>query len=114
VKYIKTLEELISTKPKMIPFGITLQSASILHTCGLIMGRYHKVLPNGRTVNDLDDAIFLLLQNDIQTLATGEPIKRKVICVSLKFTCLLYGILRNSFFFLLAEAAVTPEKAVAC
>ncbi|KAJ2960550.1 hypothetical protein NQZ79_g4156 [Umbelopsis isabellina] len=81
VNYIKTLEELISTKPKKIPFGITLQCASILHTCGLIMGKCHKALPDGRAVNDLDDTIFLLLQKDIQTLATGEPIKRKEICL---------------------------------
>jgi hypothetical protein len=85
VEYIKSLEQLIATGPRNSPCGITLQCASILHTCGLIMGKYNKTLPDGRTANGMDEAIFLHLQSDIQKLATGEPMKRKVMCVSCNF-----------------------------
>ncbi|CAM0140917.1 unnamed protein product [Umbelopsis sp. WA50703] len=49
------------------------------------MGKYNKTLPDGRTANGMDEAIFLHLQSDIQKLATGEPMKRKVMCVSCNF-----------------------------
>lgn len=114
VKYLESLEELMSTEPKKSPFGITLQCASILHTCGLIMGKCNKALPDGRTVNDLDDAIFLLLQKDMYILATGEPVKRKVISVGLQITAYLWVVIKCSSLFLLAETIITLKKAVEC